>query len=236
VAGPGAELAGLFTCPVAFEAAIGDWPAQDLLGQETDAVRRAGPVRRREFIAGRTLARRALAALGAPAAPVPRGADRAPIWPDGYLGSIAHCETACCAVAARSRDARSLGVDLEPDRPLSEALIPLIVSAEELARFERLGARSAAEWTALAFCAKEAFYKSWFVLNRRHLDFRDVDVDLVPDGPGAGRFTADVPGEDAALLAKAAYEGRWRLESGLIWTGVTALGRETAGPAHRREA
>lgn len=222
MANQASELAGLFTCPVALEIAIGDWPASALLGPEIEAMRHARPLRRREFVTGRTLARRALAALGGPSVPIPRGPDRAPLWPEGYVGSIAHCDIACCAVAAKSRDAHSLGIDIEPAQPLGTALIPLIVRPEEQARFGRLENRAVAEWTTIAFCAKEAFYKSWYGLNRRYLDFLDVDVELRLDEPDAGGFSAVVRAADEALSAKVAYDGRWRLAHGLIWAGATA--------------
>ena len=51
-----------------------------LFAVEASAMSRAVPERRREFVAGRSCARVALARLGAPASPICVGPDRAPVW------------------------------------------------------------------------------------------------------------------------------------------------------------
>ena len=59
---------------------------------------RAVPQRRREFFAGRLAAHRAMEALGHLPEPVPMGQDRAPVWPQGLVGSISHGAGACAAM------------------------------------------------------------------------------------------------------------------------------------------
>lgn len=153
---------------------------------EARAVAQAVEVRRREFTAGRAAARTALAALGHAAATVPQGADRAPIWPPGVAGSIAHCrEVALAAVTPATRRA-ALGVDVEPDRPLpGELWAPLFSSAERA----RLDAAPSPEGAALRlFCAKEAAYKAHYAGARRLLEPRDICVRPTRDGHFVATF------------------------------------------------
>ena len=48
--------------------------------------------RRRDFVAGRTLAHRALAARGADRGPILWGPRHEPLWPEGWVGAISHAE------------------------------------------------------------------------------------------------------------------------------------------------
>ena len=50
---------------------------------------------------------------GRPILPYCPGQDRAPLWPDGFVGSISHARGVCAAVAASRADAASLSLDVE---------------------------------------------------------------------------------------------------------------------------
>ncbi|MDH4281639.1 MAG: hypothetical protein OEV36_03210, partial [Myxococcales bacterium] len=94
-----------------------------LLRAEQEAVAGAAQTRIEQFTAGRLCSRIALNRLGvAVATPIPRGEDRAPIWPKGFVGSITHTDSWCAAAVARAEDFRSIGIDLEPATPLRESL------------------------------------------------------------------------------------------------------------------
>ena len=54
-----------------------------------------------------------MAALGVRGDPVRRGADRAPQWPAGLVGSITHTVGYSAAVVARQGSLLSLGIDAE---------------------------------------------------------------------------------------------------------------------------
>lgn len=116
----------------------------------------AVPRRRAEFLAGRLCAMLALRAIGAP--PEVGRAGRAPVWPAGATGSIAHAGGRAIAVAAR-RPAR-LGVDCETLlTPQAAAEIGPLILAEAEWRL-RPEAMEAARFLTLAFSAKEALYKA----------------------------------------------------------------------------
>lgn len=164
----------------------------------------AVPARRAEFAAGRAAARAALAAMGLPLVAIPRRDDRAPHWPPGIAGSITHSTTAClAAVSARHG---GLGIDLEPDHPLPDA-----IAASILTRTEALLRPDA----GLVFSAKEAAFKAIYPRIGRILDFDGMVVTLSGDSFTA-TLTRDLPG----LPAGTAIPGRWTRVEGHLLTVV----------------
>jgi 4'-phosphopantetheinyl transferase EntD len=211
-------LAELFPPGVAFCIATPEmhdaplWPGEDL---SANAVEK----RRREFAAGRAAARAALGRLGAPPLPIPANADRTPRWPEGFCGSITHCDGFCGAAAARSHDMTGLGFDAETAEPLPRELERRICSAEELAGFAAIAGAAGLGWPKLAFSAKEAFYKCFFPLTRTHLNFLDVAISVTVGENGSGRFRVRSPAsETVAEFLKNSDEGRWQLTGGLVFT------------------
>lgn len=188
----------------------------DAMAEETALVAASQPEVRAMFAAGRSCARRALAALGARpepllrAGPAASGADRAPAWPQGFTGSIAHTRTHCAAIAARTRTHRAVGLDLETASRVTPKLLDRICTAPERSALESdpdPGRR------ALHFAAREAFYKAWSPLTRRAIGFRDVEV-LVHD---AMRFEVRVrDGLDIAPFERASFGGSWAMAGELI--------------------
>lgn len=63
-----------------------------LCPEEAAAVACSVEKRRREFAAVRVCARSAMTALGLPPQSVLPGERGAPRWPDGFVGSMTHCE------------------------------------------------------------------------------------------------------------------------------------------------
>ena len=134
--------------------------------------------RQREFASGRLAARSAMRRLGAPASPVPSNPDRSPRWPEGLVGSISHCRTACVAVVARSGHWSSVGIDLEPDTGLASDLWNAICTPQELQKASRIPEHDRCRWVLRVFCAKEAYYKWVYPHIRSMLDFQDVNIDM----------------------------------------------------------
>jgi 4'-phosphopantetheinyl transferase EntD len=216
-------LAGLFpagTAVAAVQIGAAGMDSAALHPAEATAVAGAVPARQAEFAAGRAAARRALAALGHPGAAVPRGPGRAPLWPAGIGGSIAH--GAGVAVAA-VRAGGPLGLDLEEDAPLEPALWPLVCTAEELERELAAlpGATARGRLVRRIFAAKEAVYKAQYPLTGALIGFEAVTVRLVAGGFVA-RFREDLPG----LPPGQAMAGRFAHvpgpAGGLILAGVAA--------------
>jgi 4'-phosphopantetheinyl transferase EntD len=185
-----------------------------LCAGEEEAVAHAVSARRREFTTARWCARRALVALGEPAASIPRGERGMPEWPPGVVGSITHCVGYRAAAVARATELLALGIDAEPGGPLPARMLATIASPEERAHVGQLLAEHPdVRWDRLLFCTKEAVFKAWWPLVRRPLGFEAAAVTLDPGGRFEARLThpGALPGE---------VRGRWVAGRGLLATAL----------------
>ena len=168
------------------------------------------PRRRLEYLAGRLAARAALQSAGADDPFIGRH-DGAPVWPSGYCGSISHSAGLAVAVAARSRDWRSLGIDIEARFPAHrERILTTAMDADELA----VAQASTDPWVwTRAWAAKEAAFKCLSALGA------DLALEvLVP------RWTRIDGGELHASVGGALIrvELGCRIQDGLIWVVASA--------------
>jgi len=177
--------------------AVAEGPIEQLQAlpdpEEEVILATARPHRRREFLAGRTAARQALAAMGAPPGPILARPDRAPIWPSGWVGSITHTRTHAAAAVARERDFAALGVDIEAVDRFDPPLARHILTLDEQAAMLALPPEGRQGRLAAVFCAKEAFYKAQHPLTGRWLGFRHVEVLLEGAGGAFSVRMADAP-------------------------------------------
>jgi 4'-phosphopantetheinyl transferase EntD len=168
-----AAAPALFRVPVGVAVTDPRGPLANLYQTETDYIACAVAGRQCEFAAGRTAARDAMRQLGQPPCAIPAGSDRAPIWPAGLTGSISHTKSLCVAVV--TRDAASIGIDLEEATPLDPQLIPTICTMDEQAQIA--GADMALR-AKLVFSAKEAAYKAQYPLTKALFGFDHFAVAL----------------------------------------------------------
>lgn len=181
--------------------------AAPLLGAERIAAARMRPGRRAEFAAGRVAARRALAAAGLPGAPIPMGADRAPVWPPGAIGAITHTAGLCLALAARAGGEWSgLGVDLEPAVPL-----PSDIAAEVLSPAEAAAIGDRRLLATMIFTAKEAAFKAQYPSSRALFGFDGLEITVstgllagADEGWFEARFTRAAPPFAAGAILRGA--------------------------------
>jgi 4'-phosphopantetheinyl transferase EntD len=199
----------------------GDVPA--LHPDEAAQVARAVTKRRREFAAGRHLARRALARLGSGFEDVVllNGADRAPRWPTGVVGSITHTGAGdqgyCAVVLGRDSELVTVGIDAEEAEPLEPELWSFVLTADERAALEREPVESRGLLAKVVFSAKECFYKAQYPLTRQFLSFQQVRITLIP---ALGQFIAervDVGSEMSRCL------GRYSIDGVLVLTGIAVF-------------
>jgi enterobactin synthetase component D len=178
---------------------------------------RAREVRLREHLAGRFCAAEALRDAHAAEIGVGVGADGAPCWPAGFVGSITHTASFACAAVARAGRLRSLGIDSEPlltQDALREITPLLLVDGEEawLRGDDRLA------MATLVFSAKESLYKCLRPLAGVFFELTDARVEG-PDGPGGRwriRLLRDLPGFPRGL----ALSGRHHVAGGMVHTAV----------------
>ncbi|MGW7227516.1 4'-phosphopantetheinyl transferase family protein [Streptomyces cyaneofuscatus] len=195
-------------------------PDGTLFPEEEALVARSVPKRRNDFATARACARRAMGRLGLEPVAVLHGKRGMPLWPEGIVGSLTHCDGYRAAALARDADVLSLGVDAEPHAPLPEGVGELVVRPSERVRF---AAAAGIHWDRLVFSAKESVFKTWYPLTLTELDFDEADLtfhqeDDDDDGAAGGTFTARLLRTDPALPP--VLDGKWRVEDGIVATAV----------------
>lgn len=123
--------------------------------------------------AGRIIARALLAHLDSPVSDLPRAPSGAALWPNNFVGSIAHDAEFAIAAVVSSSTFKSIGVDVEPTLPLPSELLEFVATRreQEYLRGDMLNAR-------LLFCLKEAVYKATHPCDGVLLAHHDVEVSL----------------------------------------------------------
>lgn len=226
-------IASLLPSTVVAVEAFGDLP--ELFDFHTEKRLVAGAVekRRREFTTARRCAHEALQRLGIAPAPIGSGADHAPRWPSGLVGSITHCDGYRAAALARCSETLSIGIDAEVNRPLPAGIRDVVLGRGEYSQLGSLPlSNHLPHWDRLIFSCKEAAYKAWYPLTGRWLDFTDLEV--VVDS-GNHEFSARVrlngPRTGPPPL-HSSFHGRYTTNAQLIVTAVTVHSGEPAGRAH----
>ena len=144
----------------------------------------ASPRRRREFALGRTAARVALEHLSGKPQPVLRGRRGEPLWPEGVIGSVAHCRADsgswAIALVARCSLARAIGVDLERMGTVRVKEVADVICC----RSELAWAAGDGDWSdrlTMLFSAKESVFKAFYPICRRFFDFSKVMLIWAPE-------------------------------------------------------
>jgi 4'-phosphopantetheinyl transferase EntD len=208
-----ATVTGIFTGLLDRRVAL----AERVVGAETGAlpaeeerfIAQAAARRRQEFSAGRACARAALAELGVPAAALPPGANRLPVWPSGLIGSITHTDRHAAAAVARTGEGlRAVAIDLEPAEALPDDIWDLVLRPEEAAWLAGVAAEKRAVLARAIFSAKECAFKCQYPLSGEMLEFHDLAVTL---DPAAETFTATFRRDAAPFRSGDFLTGRVRI-------------------------
>ncbi|MCG7497834.1 4'-phosphopantetheinyl transferase superfamily protein [Vibrio sp. Of7-15] len=155
---------------------------------ESPAILHNAVIKRKAgYLAGRYVARDALKKLTQYSAQIPTSVDRAPIWPEGIIGSITHTNTEAMAAVAYSKDHQLLGLDLEEwiDPNLAQDLAYQIIDEQERAAITESGLTFEAGLTII-FSAKESLYKALYPLVKTFFGFEYARVSWI--APNTGRF------------------------------------------------
>lgn len=151
--------------------------------------------RQAEFLAGRLCAREGLRRLTGIAAVPAVGADRAPQWPAGVVGSISHGSGWAGAIVAHSEHWRGLGLDVELPLPAARAerLAAEILTPAELHRLQPLSPEQRAWRISLTFSLKESLFKALYPLVLRRFYFQDAELlSCAPDNKVRMRLLIDL--------------------------------------------
>lgn len=151
---------------------------EPLATEERSDIENAVLKRQREFIAGRTSARMALMQMGYTNQSVPRSASRAPLWPEGVVGSISHNSHYCVAVTSLSSLNAGIGIDIESPVGLSPDLVNLVCTPSEMEFLSHRSDPVRGKLAKLFFSAKESVYKCIFPVFGEQLEFEAVEIAL----------------------------------------------------------
>lgn len=138
---------------------------------EARGLERSIPAVRRASGAGRDVARMLCGQLGVPVKEIPRTAERYPLWPSGFVGSISHDRDFAAAVVAPAHRLRGIGIDIEPAEALQPGICDIVSSRVEMSAFSDIPFGDKA-----LFSIKEAVFKAVYPLDGRFLDFHEVAV------------------------------------------------------------
>ncbi len=145
--------------------------------------------RKQEFLAGRLCAFEALRHSGA-AGKVEFGADRTPVWPVGWVGSITHTEGVSAAVAAPVERVRGIGLDVEAvmSTQTVNRIFDAVMTETERSDFERGQRWSREEFVTLVFSAKESIYKCIRPIAGEFFGFKDARIEVSEVEQGVFNF------------------------------------------------
>ncbi|MEN9797517.1 MAG: hypothetical protein RL653_1213 [Pseudomonadota bacterium] len=160
---------------------------------------------------------RALAALGAPPGPIPRGVRGAPVAPPRFRCSISHAPSLAAGLAAPD-EGWEIGVDLEPWQPVSPLLASVLLSSRERAAHDALVGEEAAGDLLLRLAIKEALYKALDPWLGRFVAPAEVSLQLSTGGSGL------------AELEPARGERAFELEYAWQWLAGHVLATARARP------
>lgn len=158
----------------------------------------AADKRKTEYLAGRICAREAVNYITGHAAAPALGADRAPCWPRGTVGSVTHSHGWAAAIVASSQHYLSLGLDAEALLSDSRAtkLARKILTTSERQRFRLDLATRPGRLITLAFSVKESLFKALYPLTQKRFYFEDAELlEWTEDGYATVRLLTDLSGD-----------------------------------------
>lgn len=110
----------------------------------------------------------------------------APLWPEGWVGSLTHSAGWGAVAVARTDAIRALGIDLEDPQRMKRALWAHVLTPSEILALAGLPEDVANEKATASFSAKEAIYKAIAPLGGRTPGFHEVELAW----DRSGRFSA----------------------------------------------
>jgi len=146
--------------------------------------------RKAEFVAGRYCASVALAQLDSNLDATTKnfaigvGANREPLWPEGFVGSITHTNGYASSIVARRNKARSLGVDSETwieSGTVGNVARQILTTGENFADHRHLF-ESPRHYLTMVFSAKESLFKCLFPIVNKYFDFHTAVIAPLPSG------------------------------------------------------
>jgi len=148
----------------------------ELYSKEKEHTSRMATKRLNDFRASRFCARRCLSQLGIEPFALLSRSNRAPIWPDGIIGSISHTTNLCAAAVIEKNGVTGIGIDVETTKPINMDILDMICSNNEIKRLKKQG--DPLILGKVVFSIKESIFKCFNPRFDHWLDFKDVNLEL----------------------------------------------------------
>ncbi|MCG7498647.1 4'-phosphopantetheinyl transferase superfamily protein [Vibrio sp. Of7-15] len=141
-------------------------------------IQNSTTLRQAEFFAGRLASNLCIRKLGIKV-PSEIKMDKlgAPIWPNGYRGSISHTSAYAAALISRSPNIQFVGIDIEELMPDIQACrVSKYVANEIELSILSASLESYSERVTCAFSTKEAIFKALYPYIERHFGFDSARI------------------------------------------------------------
>ncbi|MBF0431851.1 MAG: 4'-phosphopantetheinyl transferase superfamily protein [Fibrobacteria bacterium] len=191
-----------------------------LLKDELSLVTGYSEKRLQEFSTGRWCARNALKQLGHKPVSILKNDKGAPIWPQGFAGSISHCKGMYGAAVANTRRYRSLGFDVEhlQTRSQEKAIVKYICTEKELERLCLLSGKNLIKESRAIFSIKESFYKCLAPLVQKYFGFKYAQVQI---NWSREEFTLEIVKDiTTEFISGMRFNGKAKLINQHVFTGM----------------
>lgn len=151
-----------------------------------------------QYILGRDASKAALISLGESVQhDVARGLHGEPVFPPGYVGSIAHSNRKAVALVGHKKDYFSLGVDYETKKSKHpQHLLEYIGTEEEIEMYKH----DPSYFAVPLFSLKESVYKAIFPLVKRYISFKEVTFEIGRDLHNAALLQTKIKEVDPARI------------------------------------
>ena len=203
---------------------IGEPDLATLPAEEQALVAKAVPKRVREFVAGRTLARRMLSEAGIADQPLLRTEHGAVPWPDGVQASISHCGPWVGVAMTTDPSIAGLGLDIEEAKPLEEKYWHVILTEDDMSHLHSWPEELRPVVAKRVFGAKEAAYKAQYPTSQQFLPFSAMWIAVAPD---LSTFEAHFRVDAAPWRVRDVLHGRFATMGDHVVTGVVAPRRQS---------
>jgi len=136
--------------------------------------------RKAEFLCGRYTAQQALYSLGLGKQEIAIGANRAPIFPEGVIGSISHTGNTAISIVALDTRAQYLGIDIESiiSLDLFHKLHKQIISPDEKHLLKQSDLSTETAFT-VTYSAKESVFKALHPSVGKYFDFHAARLNKI---------------------------------------------------------
>lgn len=225
------QLGRLFAAGVVAAELMENAPRSVLTLDELQFIKHSAEKRIDDFTRGRACARRAMQELGLSEFSLLAGSRREPLWPRGVVGSITHTTGYAAAVVSRTDTLEGVGLDCEHIESVDQEVWPTILCSSELAELGGLSQELRCKRAALAFAAKEAFYKLQYPITGAWVGFEDVRVEVSDWEADSGTLRV-VPETELPIDATRvqALDARFEFRGPWVIAGISLPSRSPRSP------